>query len=156
MGADVAVAERAVERVGKRVQADVGVGVAGQALVVRNAQAAEPDVIAGGEGVDVEALADPHVGRRVDEPRFGGAEVVHGRDFHVRRVAVEDIGLMPRPGGDRRVVGEPVNGGGGGAPMRVEDQSVAERLRRLRRAQAGAIGRRDDAAVGVDLFDGVA
>ena len=58
MGADVAVAERAVERVGERVQADVGVGMAGEALVVGNAHAAEPDVVAGREGVDVEALAD--------------------------------------------------------------------------------------------------
>ena len=31
MGADVAVAERAIERVGERVQADVGVGMAGEA-----------------------------------------------------------------------------------------------------------------------------
>ena len=72
MGADVAVAERAVKRVGERVQADVGVGMASEAVVVRDAHAAEPDVIAGREGVDVEALADPDVGRRVEQPRFGG------------------------------------------------------------------------------------
>ena len=102
--------------------------------------------------MDVEALADADVGRRVEKPRFGGAEVVHGRDFHVRRIAVEDVGLMSRPGGDRRVVGQAVDAGGGGAPMRVEDQRIAERLRRLRRAQQGAVGRGDDAALGVDLL----
>ena len=44
VSADVAVAERAIERVGERVQADVGVGMAGEALVVGNAHPAEPDV----------------------------------------------------------------------------------------------------------------
>ena len=106
--------------------------------------------------MNVEALADADVRGRVGEPRFGGAEVVHGRDFHVRRVAVEDISLMPRPGGDRRVVGEAVDSGGGGAPMRLEDQRIAERLRCLRRAQARAVWRGDHAAFGVDLLDRVA
>ena len=63
---------------------------------------------------------------------------------------------MPRPGGDRRVVGQAVDSCGGGAPMRFEDQRIAERLRRLRRAQSGAVGRGDDAAAGVDLLDRVA
>ena len=141
MGADVAVAERAIDRVGERVQADVGVGMAGEARVVRNAHAAEPDVVAGREGVDVEALADADVSRRVEQPRFGGAEVFHGRHLHVRRIAVEDIGLMSRPGGDRRVVGQAVDAGGGGAPVRVEDQrrsgtpaASAPRARRRGRA----------------------
>ena len=59
---------------------------------------------------------------------------------------------MARPGGDRGVVGQAVDAGGGGAPVRVEDQREAERLRRLHRAQGGAVGRGDDAAVGVDLL----
>jgi hypothetical protein len=88
-------------------------------------------MVAGGESVDVEALADPYVGRRVDEPRFGGAEVVHGRHFRVRRVAGEDIGRVSRPSGDGRVVGQTVDAGGGGAPVRLEDQREAKRLRRL-------------------------
>ena len=123
---------------------------------MRNAHAAEPDVIAGGESVDVEALAGPDVSRGVEQPRFGGAEVFHGRHLHVRRIAVEDMGIVSRPGGDRRVVGEAVDAVGGGAPMRVADQLVAERLRRLRRAQVRAIEGGDDSALGVDLFDRVA
>ncbi len=113
-------------------------------------------MVAGGEGVDVEPLADADVGRLIEQAPLCGAEVVHRRDFHVCRVAVENIGRVARPFGDRRIVGEAVDPGCGGAPMGVEDERVAEGLRRLDCAQGGALGRRDDAALGVDLLDGVA
>ena len=51
MRADVAVGERAVDRVGERVQRDVGVGVAAERLRMRDADAAQPDMVAGREGV---------------------------------------------------------------------------------------------------------
>ena len=59
MLADVALGKRAVERVGKRVQADVSVGMAAERRRMRDAKAAQPDMIAGREGVNIEALADP-------------------------------------------------------------------------------------------------
>ena len=61
MGADVAVAERAVDRVAQRVQHHVGVGMAFELVAVRDFHAAEPHRVALGEGVDVETLADAHV-----------------------------------------------------------------------------------------------
>ena len=63
MRADVALAERAVDRVGERVQRDVGVRMALELLVVRDEHAPEPDAVAGREGVNVEALADADLGR---------------------------------------------------------------------------------------------
>ena len=65
MLADVAVADGAEQRIGERVQADVGVGVALQRVGVRNPDAAQPDVIAWREAVHVEALAGAHVGAAV-------------------------------------------------------------------------------------------
>ena len=74
MRADVAVGERAVDRVGERVQRDVRVGVAAERLRVRHADAAKPDMVAGREGVHVETLADAGLARRAREPRFRGAQ----------------------------------------------------------------------------------
>ena len=72
MRADVAVRQRAVDRVGERVQRDVGVRMAAQRMVVGHAHAAEPHAIARREGVDVETLADARFARRACQPRFGG------------------------------------------------------------------------------------
>ena len=57
MRADVAVAERAENGVDQRMQHHVGVGMSVQPAVMGNADAAEHDMIAVAEGVDVEAHA---------------------------------------------------------------------------------------------------
>ena len=64
MRADVAVGERAEDGVGERMQRDVGVGMAGQRLRVCDADAAERDVIAGREGMHVDAGAGAHIAER--------------------------------------------------------------------------------------------
>ena len=61
MLADIALGERAVDRVGKRVQADVSVGMAAERCGMGDANAAQPHVIAGRKGVNVETLADPRL-----------------------------------------------------------------------------------------------
>jgi hypothetical protein len=61
MLADVAVADGAQQRIGERVQGDVGVRVAFQRVRVGDFQAAQPDVVAGNEAVHVEALARAHI-----------------------------------------------------------------------------------------------
>src|SRR6185369_9632695 len=71
MVADVAGAQRAEDRVGQRVKDDVGVAMAGKALVMRDLDAAEPQFPARGEGMDVETEADPWHEQR----RLGPAEI---------------------------------------------------------------------------------
>ena len=63
MPADVAGRQRAIDRVGQRMHADIGIRMAEQCAIVRHAHAAEHDMIALGEGMNVEALAaaDIHV-----------------------------------------------------------------------------------------------
>src|SRR6185437_9970071 len=57
MHADVAGAERAQNRIGQGMQPDIGVGMADEALAMRELQPAQPEVIAGPEGMDIETLA---------------------------------------------------------------------------------------------------
>jgi hypothetical protein len=56
--ADVAVRDRAEQRVGDRVEQDVGVAMTGKRGDMRHPDPAEPDMIARRKGVDVEPRAD--------------------------------------------------------------------------------------------------
>ena len=55
MHPDIAVGERAENGVDQRMQRHIGVGMPGEALLMRNAHAAERDMVAGPEGVHVVA-----------------------------------------------------------------------------------------------------
>lgn len=61
MHADVALGQRAVDRIGQRMHAHIGVRMADQPAMVRHAHPAEPHMIAGPEGMHVEAVAGADV-----------------------------------------------------------------------------------------------
>ena len=63
--ADIAVGERAENGVDQRMQRHIGVRMPGHAARMRDAHAAEHDMIAVGEGVHVEAVAGAHIGQSV-------------------------------------------------------------------------------------------
>ena len=63
--ADIAGAAGGEQRVGQRMQRDIGIGMAGQLLRMRDRDAAQHHVIAGLEGVHVVAIAGAHVGKRL-------------------------------------------------------------------------------------------
>ena len=154
MRADVAVGERAENGVDQRMQRDVGVGMSGHAARMRNADAAEHDVIAVGEGVHVEAVADAHVGQRGAMRSFGAGEILVGRDLHVAGLAFEYADAMTGPFGERGVVGEILAPCRRRAAMRGEDQIEGESLRRLHDAQPVAVERFGDTRR-IDRLDGV-
>ena len=94
-------------RVGQRVQADIGVGMADQALVVRHLDAAEPDMIARAEAMDVEALAAAMSGCRAASSASAMREILRRRQFEIlpraRHGGDHEAGVL----GDRGVVGQP-------------------------------------------------
>ena len=141
--ADVAFADRAQHRVGDRVQAGVGVGMADQGMGVGDLHAAEPDAVAGSEAVGVEALADPQrAGRAGDQ--FGHGEILRIGELGERRIAGNQHHLAAGPLDHDGFVGRLLAGrpGGVGGLQRAEPEA----LRRLRPPQTGAGRGRDDAA----------
>ncbi len=113
-----------------------------RAVAVGDADAAEPQLSARGEAVDVEALrgADAH---RRRQPRLSGGEVGGVGDLLERRIAGDDRDIMPGMADHLRVVGRlPALGPGA---MRGEHGLEAEGLRRLDTHQPLA---RDQLAVG--------
>ena len=106
MRADVAVRERAVNRVGERMQRDVRVGMAAERLRMGNADPAQPDMIAGREGVDVEALADARLARYAGIRASAARKSCMVVTLKLAGSPSNTIGRRARPFGDRNVVGE--------------------------------------------------
>ena len=146
MRADVAVRQRAEHGVDQRMQADIAVGMREKAACVRDAHAAEHQMIAVAEGVDVVAGAGPDIAEHGAEAGFLADEIFRGRQFHVGRIAFKGRHRQSRPFGQRGIVGEIAAALARGAAMRVENHVEAESLRRLRDAQPRALRRRFDIA----------
>ena len=58
MTAQIALADRAEDRVGERMRRDVGIGMPAESLLVRNLDAAEDQPAACAQRMEIEALAD--------------------------------------------------------------------------------------------------
>ena len=110
MRADIAVGERAEDRVGQGVERDVAVGMADDAAGMRDRDAAEHDPGAGAEGVDVVAGSDPdiaeHEARLAGESAVGRGDVLGRGELDVAGFARNDRDGNPGPFGDGGVVGE--------------------------------------------------
>jgi tRNA-dihydrouridine synthase B len=124
MAADVARAERAQYGVGERMEDDVGVAMAAEALVVGDMDAAEPQILARREGVDIEAHADARREARRLRPR----EIGFVGELLQRRIAFDERDRDSGGAGDLGVVGGIVPGPGG---MGAADGLEPKGLRRL-------------------------
>ena len=142
--ADVAVRDRAEDRVHQAVQHDVGVGMPGDAARVRDFHAAEPDMIAGDELVNVGAEPGADIAEVGQVCGFCAQEILRRGELHVAGFAGEGRDRHPGPFGERGVVGEIVARGLQRAPVRVDDRGKSEGLRRLHRAQQRAVERAGD------------
>ena len=110
----------------------------GQPMGVRDAHAAEPDVIARLERMDVEAGAGPRFHALASQQPLGPGEIVGQGDLEVAVAARGDDDVEPGPFADRGIVGE-VLGGRRGLAMGGEDLLEPEALRRLRREELSAV-----------------
>src|SRR5690625_2074954 len=79
MPPDIAIGQRAINGVGKRVQPDIGVGMPLQPLIVRNAYSAEPEVVAFRKAVDVETLTGAGL-ESGQEHALGPGKIIRCRD----------------------------------------------------------------------------
>ena len=87
------------------MQRGIGVGMAGQALPMRNFHPAQRDEIARLEAMDVETLADADVagrqGGRGGGAPFGGAQIRSGGELDVFGIAGDHRDRQSSPFGDR-------------------------------------------------------
>ncbi len=152
--ADVALGERAQNGIDQRMQTHIRIGMSGEAAVMRDADAAEHQVIAGTERMDVEPVAGTQVGNR-REPVLRAGQVVRRGELHVARFTLECRHRQAGPFGERGVIGKIVASGGGSATMRIQNWGIAECLRRLHRPQCVARERCGHPAGGIDRLDGI-
>ncbi len=155
MRADVAVGDGAEHGVGDRVQQHVGVRMADQPVIVRHLHAAEPDMVALAEGVDIKTLARADVRQIVEHSGFGAQKILTCGQLDVVGFAGEDENAMAGPFRHGGVVGQFAAAVGAHGPMGGENEPEPERLRRLHGAQRRTVGRRHDALVLGDFLDRV-
>src|SRR5215207_4469589 len=111
--------------------------MAGKSRVMGNGNAAENDPVTGLIGMHVVPLADANVRAVLKsvarEALLGGAQIVGGRHFDVRRLALDHGDRNAGPFGHGCVVGEMREPGSGSAAMGLAYRAIAKALRRLRR-----------------------
>src|SRR5262245_11289920 len=99
MKPDVTVSERSENGIDDRVNNDIGVRMAGQALPMRDAHAPEHYMIALTETVHVEAEPGAHVAQGCELRGLCAREIIVGREFDVLCFTREGSDLQPRPFG---------------------------------------------------------
>ena len=139
MAADVAGAERAEQRVGDRMQADVGIGMADQPQRVRQPHAEQHEAVARRPGDGRRSRArcaarGPPPSSRAARARSSGAVILRLLSSPATTATAQARGL-----GERHVVGQ--RAARHGARARPGSSAVAEALRRLRAAEARALDR---------------
>ena len=95
MRPDVAVGERAQNGVDQGMQRHVGIGMPRQRPRMRDAHAAEPDVIAVDESMDVVAGRGADIGERRKIGRRDAGEILFRGELHVAGFAFENVTVMP-------------------------------------------------------------
>ena len=143
MAADVAGADRAENGIGQGMQADIGVGVAFERLLVGDADATDGDAVAGGESMHVVTRSRTKLLDAASDEALGAPQIVGSRDLEVVVGAHHQRDGEARRLGDGGIVG---HRGALSLAMGGQDIGIAERLRRLRPPQAAAIDRAGDAA----------
>ena len=106
MHADVAGADRPQQRVGQGVETDIGVGMARQALVVRDLDAANANVVPRAESVHVEALPDANIAVLRRGQPLDNREVLCCRYFKIVFAAGDQRRRQSRRFRHRGVVGQ--------------------------------------------------
>ena len=84
MLADVPGANRAKHGVGQRMEPDISVGMSDETRIMRDADPANDDLVAGTKGVDIETLSDAHITKPRRKKTLGSSKILGGCDFQIR------------------------------------------------------------------------
>src|SRR6202035_1459391 len=87
---DVACPDRPEHGIGQGMKPDISVRMTREAHAVRDLDAAYPEMIPWGKGMDVEALPDANVALSGGDQALGGSEILRCRDLQIVLAAFND------------------------------------------------------------------
>ena len=122
---------------------------------VRNADAAKDNVVAGTEGMHVDAGAGAHVTERSEGRRLRAGEIFGRGDLDVAGLAGKTVTVSPAHSASAASSVKSIASGACCLAVRIEQGGIGEGLRRLHHAQRRTIDGTDDAAARIDRLDGV-
>src|SRR6202012_4401530 len=126
MRADIAVGKRAEDGIDQRMEADIAVGMGEESSGVRHAHAANHQMVAVAESMNVVTGAAPDIAEKACETGFLADEIFRCGEFHLRSIAFKCRNRQSRPFRQRRVVGKVMTAFARSAPVRVENGVKAE------------------------------
>ena len=127
MLADVARRQRAIDRVGQGMHADIGIGMAIQPLVKRQPHPAQPQMVTDTKAVNVIAGTGSYIHAIAPQDLFGAVEIARKGQFQIALFALDNLDVQT--GGPRHfdIIGSrPAMGAVGG-----DDGAVSKALWRL-------------------------
>src|SRR5262249_33846517 len=146
MNADIAVGECPEDGVDERVKNDVGVGMSGQSTPMGNAHAAEHDMIAVAELVNVEAKTGAHIAQAREGAPSRGTKIPVGGEFPFPGSPPKRAALAAAPSGEGGVTAKIVATRRFRPAMRLDEGGKIKSLRGLHQAQMRAVDRAGHAA----------
>ena len=118
MPSDVAHRQCAIECVRQGVHADIGIGMSDQSCIMVDPNAAQPDVVARSEGVNVIAVAKANI-HATPKDAFGPREIGGIGDFQIVFGSRRDVHRMPGQLRQFDIVGGPFGMGAMGGKETV-------------------------------------
>jgi hypothetical protein len=155
MNAYIAIGEGTQDRVGKRVQGNVGIGMAGERVRMPDPDSSEHYVVARTERMNIETGARAHVAERSRLRRFRTRKVLRRRELHIAGLAREHADGQAGPLGESGIVGKIVAALRGRATMCREQGVEREGLGRLHQTQRAPVKRCLDRAILAQTFNGI-
>ncbi len=107
------------------MEADIRVGMTDKAARVRYGDAAQPNMVAGPEGMDVEALAGTDVAAARGKQPFGPCQIIHRRHLEIVLAALDQRDGDASAFSDGSIVGQ---FGARRRAMGLDDRLVVETL----------------------------
>jgi hypothetical protein len=139
MSSDIAFGERSEDRVDERVENNIGIGVTGQTPAVENAHAAQHDVVAISELMNVETESRAYIAQVGEAEGFRACKILVAGELDVSRFTFKRGDVETRPLRKRRIVGEIVTTRHLRPAMGVEQGGETEGLRGLRHSDHRAV-----------------
>lgn len=157
VAADISSANCRQQGVGQSMEADIGIGMAGELPVMRDFDTAQDDAVTRNQLMRVIAVTDPHIGQdRLPvglQHVFSVLEILRPGELDIAVIARDKANGKPGPFVKRRIVREFAVAFGGGAAVNIEDTVEGEGLRRLRAVKTGTRHGCDDLAVRAGRFE---
>ena len=135
MSANVAHCQSAIDRIGQRMHAHIGIGMAQKPLAMRHLDPTKPDMVALAKGMHIKAVPKPQIHAAPFHDCRRAIKIAGEGQFQIVLVALDDGDGKPCGARHFHIIRRPTRMGAVGGQNGV----IVKTLRRLRAVKPGAV-----------------